>query len=89
MDNETHIRTKIIDALEASIASPLTGISKRRKFLSGRSDYAFDELDMDSLGRMEFCIYLEVNGVYIITPEELQSLKSLNQLIALIMSSKS
>ncbi len=85
--NEQQIRTAIIDALDAAYISTFRAESARENFLNGSNDYLFEELDIDSLGMMEFCISLEINDVISITPEKVQRLNSLNQLVQQIKSS--
>jgi acyl carrier protein len=89
MANETRIRAAILDALDSCHVSSLTDSLEREKFLSGTTDFEFRNLGLDSLDIMEFCISLEINRVYVITPEELRSVKSLNHLVAIIADSKS
>jgi acyl carrier protein len=87
MDKETRIRKAILDALDAGYVAVFREKSEREKFLAGTHDYLFDSLNMDSLGRLEFCVSLEINGVFVITPEELKSLQSLNDLVSIIAKS--
>lgn len=86
---ENQIRASILEALEAAYVSVFTDPEERDKFLTRKKDCQFDELGIDSLGTMEFCISLEINGVYVITPQELVKIKSLNQLVKVISDSKS
>lgn len=85
--DEKQIRTAIIDALDAAYVSTFRDESARENFLNGSKDYLFDELDIDSLGMMDFCISLEVNDVISITPEKVLRLNSLNQLVQTIQGS--
>lgn len=86
---EKQIKIGILDALEAGYVSIFSDSKEYEIFLSGERDYRFDELDMDSVGTMEFCISLEMNNVFVITPEELINIESLNQLVQIIIDSKS
>lgn len=87
--NKHKIRKLILDALDAAYVSIFTDPVARKNFLSGTTNYSFEKLDMDSLGMMEFCMSLEMNGVISITPEELLSFSSLDQLEQTIMDSQS
>lgn len=86
--NETQIRTLIFEALEAAYNTTFSDLAERENFLSGRVDYKFDELDMDSFGMMEFCIFLEINGIISINPEEVNQIKTLNELVDIIAKPK-
>lgn len=80
--DEKQVRLAILDALDASYVSLLMqDESIREKFLTGNINYRFEELDMDSLAMMEFCISLELNDIISITPDEVLALESLDQLI--------
>jgi acyl carrier protein len=85
--NENQIRVFILEALEAAYNAKFSDPIERENFLSGTTDYPLVDLGMDSLGTMEFCISLEINGVYVITPEELFTLNTLNELVKRIVNS--
>ena len=85
--DEKQIRTAIIDALDAAYVSTFRDEAVRENFLNGSKDYLFEELDIDSLGMMDFCISLEINDVISITPEKVLRLNTLNELVQTIQSS--
>ncbi len=86
--NETQIRTSILEALEAAYNATFSDSVERERFLSGTVDYKFDELDIDSFGMMEFCISLEINEIISITPEEVNQINTLNELVDIIEKSQ-
>jgi acyl carrier protein len=66
-------------AVRALLANPALRLSDevRARFADPRSDVAFDELDMDSLARMELSIWLEVNLGLAVTEERILAMKSM------------
>lgn len=88
MLDKREIRLHILEALDAAMVPMFRDKAKRDSFLAEDGDYSIAELNMDSLGLMEFCISLEINDVYFINPEELVSFESLNQLVMVINESQ-
>ncbi len=69
----------------ASISQPppdLEGLAEILKRDPGRLSLA--ELGLDSLGRLEFCIALEIDQGVVITPEAMASLHGADQLLRCI-----
>ena len=65
------IRQAIVDGLEAGGVGQIHRAATRDPFLAGASDLTLDELEMDSLARMELCIAIEVATGVSLAPEEL------------------
>ena len=78
---DTQLRQFLLSALRDANVFGLDDESINRSFISAESDIAFENLDMDSLARMEFCIALEAETGISITPQELQKFRSLGKLI--------
>lgn len=56
------------------------------QFVAGVADIALDELEMDSLALMQFCIEMESAWGVSITPEEFTTLGTLQQLASFLES---
>ena len=70
-------RQFVLDALERANAVGIRKHPKRGDFLAGIGDIGFDEIEMDSLARMELGIAIEVSTGKEVAPEQLQDMKSL------------
>jgi hypothetical protein len=69
----------------ASISVPPPDLDKWMLVLrSEPAHVTLEELGLDSLGRMEACITLEIDHGVLITPEEMASLYSADQLLCRI-----
>jgi acyl carrier protein len=79
--SDVPLREFLLSALRDANVFGLDDESSNRSFISAKSDIAFEDLDMDSLARMEFCIALEKETGISITPQELQQFNSLGQLL--------
>lgn len=74
----------VIDAL-ASLSLPpadLPGI--RTRLMAGDDFELVDDLGLDSLGAMEFCIQLELEAGLVVTPEDLLITGSVQSLLLLL-----
>ena len=68
-------RQAIFEALKA--AAPHTfNAERRRSFLAEGSDLNLADLDLDSLGQMEFCISIELSTGVTLLPSQLAQLAS-------------
>ena len=76
---QDNIRQFVLDALEHACPSirDHTGLTA---FLNETGDINFDAIEMDSLARMELCIYIEVNTGMELTPDQLDEIASLEGL---------
>ena len=74
------VRQVLIDGLEAGGFAQARRTTFREPFLDGTLDPAFDDLELDSLARMEVCIAIEVALGISLAPEELQRYSSLGAL---------
>ena len=77
---QNNIRQFILDALEQASVPSIRDHEGRAAFLDGKGDVNFDALELDSLARMELCIYIEVNTGIELTPDQLDKIKSLEGL---------
>ena len=68
-------RVAIVEALRVGAPGALTE-EARRAFLDAGSNIVLAELQMDSLGEMEFCIAIELKTGVTLVPAELAELKS-------------
>ena len=77
----------VMQALAALSLPPpdLSGIESR--MLVGENLTLVDDLGLDSLGAMEFCIYLELELEIVVIPEDLILCDSATKLICLVESS--
>lgn len=74
-------RQIILDALREASAYAMANDERAARFLAGESDFTFEELDLDSLARMELCIAIEVATGVSIAPDELTAIQTLNGLV--------
>jgi len=80
--NDREIRQILADGLEAGAVHQVNDVSTREAFLAGTRDLTFEELEMDSLAKMELCIAIEVNAGVSVLPEQLRKIGSLGRLVA-------
>jgi hypothetical protein len=73
-------RQLVVDALDRANAIGIRSHPERAAFLEGKGDIAFNQLEMDSLARMELCIALEVRTGIEVMPEQLDEIGSLARL---------
>jgi acyl carrier protein len=76
------IRQIVADALNAASIPGLSNHLGLMSFISGDSDIQLSSLEMDSLGKMEFCIYIEIHHGVSIVPDRLDEFKTLDKLAA-------
>lgn len=81
-------RQFVLDALEQAGVLGIGNHPQREAFLAGAGDISFKDLEMDSLARMELCIYIEVNSGIEIAPDQLDKVTSLSGLLSLIENRK-
>ena len=74
------MREIISDSLENASVITFTRRKLRHDYIAGKNDIQIDQLNLDSLATMEFCIGLELKTKVSITPEELLNFKSLDDL---------
>ena len=77
-------RQFIIEALERANVVGIRSHPARTAFLEGSGDINFDQLEMDSLARMELSIAIEVSTGRELASDQLESLKSLATLAAML-----
>jgi acyl carrier protein len=68
-------RLALFEALKAGARSGFND-ERRRQFLDGGSNFLLADLDMDSLGEMEFCIAVELSTGVTLLPSQLAELAS-------------
>lgn len=73
----TNVRKFLVDTVRNANALGIRSHPNLQAFLDGAGDVNFDELEMDSLARMEMCISIEVNTGIEISPDQLDKIKSL------------
>jgi acyl carrier protein len=76
-------RLAVFEALKIAAPGAFSD-EMRRTFLTEGSNIQFAELDMDSLGRMEFCIAIELSTGVTVLPPQLAELKSTDAVERLI-----
>ena len=62
---------------------------REQDFIDGAYNPDLDQLDMDSLAAMELCIELEVNWGSTLVPEDLNKVRSLQNLVRVVKESAS
>jgi acyl carrier protein len=77
------IRAMLCRALEAGAVSKVYEPATRKILLETGEDMDIASLDMDSLGRMEFSIAVEIETGVSLTPDDLLRYQTINQLVAL------
>lgn len=74
----------IAGALESLSLPPPNLAELQAELLSHHAAMPLLRLGLDSLGRMEFCIHLELDHGVVITPETLLTIDTVEELIQLI-----
>lgn len=76
----------VMQALAALSLPPpdLPGIEAR--MVAGEDSVLVDDLGLDSLGAMEFCIYFELELGFVVTPEDLLTSRSTASLLPFLES---
>ena len=82
--NEREIRLILADGLEAGAVHQVSNVSIREAFLAGTRDLTFEELEMDSLAKMELCIAIEVGTGVSLAPEELGRFAAIGEIVAML-----
>jgi hypothetical protein len=76
------IRQRLLEALDVVGATAPVSRSLRAHFLSCEKDLPLDQLNLDSLARMELMVSLETDFGVVVTPTELSRFRSLGQIAA-------
>lgn len=84
-DEET-ARRIVVEALRQASVHTIEEGDRVRRFLRGEADFSFDELELDSLARMEVCIAIEVKTGISIAPDELEPIGTVAGLVARVGS---
>ena len=82
---EADARKVILSALLSSNIFTMREQKTAEQFLRGETDMAFEDLDMDSLAAMEFCISIEINTGASILPEDLSHFKTLGSMAKVLI----
>lgn len=82
------IRKTIIRALDAKAKTSLK-TSKIAEFEQGNGDILFRKIDLDSLGRMELLVALEVEYDVVIHPNEYANFRFRGNMVARVLSLQS
>ena len=77
-------RQFILDALDRATASGIRSPERRAAFLAGTDDIRFDEIEMDSLARMELCIAIELKSGIELPSERLDEIGTLARLAEML-----
>lgn len=80
------IRLCIVEALEDADVCDSLPSGKLERFAEGVADIQFDEMDLDSIVRMELLVALETAHGVVITPKQFGKLSSLGALVSLAAS---
>lgn len=80
-------RSILVDALHSANVEGVAEDSRIDAFLSGDSDIRFDQINMDSLAAMEFCICVELDSGISLAPDDLRTIKTLGSLARMIHAS--
>ena len=84
--NESDVREIIADALEDASVTLFHDKGLRSLFLDGGIDVSLAELDIDSLGVVELCIFIEEKTGVSITPSDVAAMSSLGELLSEIIA---
>ena len=82
--NSAALRKMVVEALTHANAVGISDHPDRESFLEGQKDISLDDLEIDSLAAMEFCIYLELNHGVEITPDELHEVTSVDDIASVV-----
>ena len=77
------VRKAVFEALKAAVPHSFNG-EMRRSFLSDGSSLKFEDLEMDSLSQMEFCIAIELSTGVTLLPSQLMELGSTDAVVRLL-----
>ena len=77
-------RADLAALLRSCGVQPLRELGIDQQFVDGTADLALDDLRMDSLSAMEFCIALEERWQLSVAPEDVGSFGTLGQLAAIL-----
>lgn len=80
MEEAARIRQVLVDGLEIGSVALIYEPSVRAPFLAGAADVPLEQLEMDSLARMELCIAIEVETGVALTPDDLAAYATLGDL---------
>lgn len=75
--DDVAIRRIVVEALLEANLGRSTHDPRIDRFLETGADVPLNELEMDSLDLMEFCIALELNSGVSVVPNDLQRLRTL------------
>jgi hypothetical protein len=87
--NTEKSRLIVVNALHVANIPGLRNHLGLTSFIAGLGDVEFSSLDLDSLGKMEFCIYIEIHHGISLLPDKLNEFKTLANLAAYIDAWKS
>lgn len=73
-------RNIVIEALNAASIPELSSNKGIIEFSSGVGDIKISSLELDSLAKMEFCIYIEIHYGVSIVPDRLDEFETLSRL---------
>ena len=77
------VRLAVFEALKVGARSGFND-ERRRRFLEEGANLLLADLEMDSLGEMEFCIEIELSTGMTLVPSELASLASTDAIVQCI-----
>ena len=77
-------RIRVVEALEAANLAGLQTNELVSQFITGAADIKFEELQLDSLARMEFCIAIEVNCGISLLPDRLYEIGTLGRIADMV-----
>jgi acyl carrier protein len=83
------IRSLLAELLRDASIFFLRDEKREQDFIDGAYDADLDQLGMDSLAAMELCIGLEVNWGTALVPEDLNKVRSLQNLVRIVKESAS
>jgi acyl carrier protein len=78
---ESVLRELVVSSLEDANVSAFPNNEARQAFIDGRSDLNFEDIEIDSLGLMQFCIAIESRSGVSIAPRELARFRSLGEVV--------
>lgn len=82
------VRQRLLQTLDSIGATAPVSRSLRARFLSGEKDVSLDQLNLDSLARMELMVSLETDFGVVVTPVEFSRFRSLGQVAACVDPSR-
>lgn len=81
---ETEIRAAVVSGLAQASAFMFRASGIEAAFLKGEADMAIEDIEMDSLSIMEFCIAIELDTGASILPDEMLQISTLGKLVTAI-----